>query len=72
MSAAHLHCWPDELPVRPAYFANHYRSNGTPKATYRTEVEALRAADRLGFTGHNAYRCQTCNRWHIGHVRALR
>jgi hypothetical protein len=61
------HCWPDEAPrAAPAYGLSHYRTkNGEPKARDRTETEATRRAWRFG-PDYKAYRCQTCNGWHIG------
>jgi hypothetical protein len=46
---------------------NPYRMVGE-KVRYRTETDALDASARMGFTGHNAYRCRECNRWHVGRL----
>ena len=46
--------------------AEHFRPDGKPKQSYRTEAEAKRAA-----YAHNRdhYRCRFCGGWHIGRRR---
>jgi hypothetical protein len=49
--------------------ASHFTREGTPKTSYRTELEAKSAA-QLAWTLNgaelNAYRCDYCHQWHIG------
>ena len=54
---------------RPFSLGSHWRADGAPKAGFRSQQEALRAANvrRLesGVT-LNAYECDFCSRWHLG------
>ena len=49
--------------------SSHWRSDGRPKVGYRTQSEALSAADeRAEESGVelSAYRCTFCHHWHMG------
>jgi hypothetical protein len=54
---------------RPFSLGSHWRADGAPKAVFRSQQEALRAANvrqlESGVT-LNAYECDFCCRWHLG------
>ena len=55
--------------VRPFSLGSHWRADGAPKAVFRTQQDALRAASGSQFdtgTVLNAYQCDFCSRWHLG------
>ena len=55
--------------VRPESFRSHWRADGAPKTTYRSEAEAHFVADeRRQDSGVElvAYRCGFCSAWHLG------
>jgi hypothetical protein len=49
--------------------SSHFTREGTPKSPYRTQAEAMSAA-QLAWTLNgaelDAYRCDYCHQWHIG------
>jgi len=49
--------------------SSHFKHDGTPKKSYRTQSEAASAA-QLAWTLEgvdlNTYRCDHCYQWHIG------
>jgi hypothetical protein len=49
----------------------HWRADGTPKAAYVSQGEALAVADeRRAETGADlsVYRCELCSAWHMGNA----
>jgi hypothetical protein len=55
--------------ARPSNLRSHWRGDGTPKTTYRSQAEALSVVDeRRQDAGIElgAYRCEVCSGWHIG------
>jgi hypothetical protein len=54
---------------RPFSLGSHWRADGAPKAVFRSQQEALRAANvrqlESGVT-LTAYECDFCSRWHLG------
>ncbi len=51
--------------------SSHWRSDGRPKVGYRTQAEALGAAEERSGEGGvalTAYRCTFCSCWHMGRV----
>ena len=58
---------PPQKPI--GRVASHFTREGTPKNSYRTESEALSAAQfawTMNGVDLNAYRCDYCFQWHIG------
>ncbi len=56
---------------RPPGLGTHWRADGRPKTAYATQRDALSVADeRHHDTGVdlNAYRCDTCSKWHLGNT----
>jgi hypothetical protein len=54
---------------RPLSLGSHWRADGAPKAVFRTQSDALRAADgrRLEWGDDlDVYQCDFCSRWHLG------
>jgi hypothetical protein len=54
---------------------SHWRADGTPKAAYRSQAEALSVADeRRDDTGLElaVYRCEVCSAWHMGNAEGRR
>jgi hypothetical protein len=50
---------------------SHWRSDGAPKSTFRSQGEALGAADERSFeTGVSlkVYQCGFCRGWHMASV----
>jgi len=58
---------------RPLSLGSHWRADGAPKAAFRSQQEALRAANvqqlESGIDLH-VYECDFCARWHLGSSRA--
>jgi hypothetical protein len=58
---------------RPFSLGSHYRADGAPKAAFRSQQEAQRAANvrqlESGVTLH-VYECDFCSRWHLGSATA--
>jgi hypothetical protein len=47
----------------------HWRADGTPKTSYRSEKEALSMADERRWESGvvlSVYRCDLCSAWHMG------
>lgn len=59
---------PEDWP-RQHHIGFRPRFNGVPqeKRWFRSEGEAL---DSPGAKGQDAYRCEYCRHWHLGHKRA--
>ena len=58
-------------PDRSLSLGAHFRADGGPKVTYRTQRDALSVADeRSQDTGVslNVYRCEYCSGWHMGNA----
>jgi hypothetical protein len=54
---------------RPPSLGAHWRADGAPKTSYRSEREALAMADerrRESGADLNVYRCDFCAAWHMG------
>ena len=49
--------------MKTRLLGEHFRPDGKPKQSYRTEVKAYDAAKLHGKT---YYRCSFCGKWHIG------
>lgn len=68
--ARHRSKQPSTIITRGA--GSHFRSDGRPKVTYRTQSEAqaaaLRDMHRFG-ESVNPYKCSDCTGWHVGHAR---
>jgi hypothetical protein len=59
--------WPTGPP--PQSHRSHWRADGAPKTAYRSQRDALSAADeRRQESGVdlNVYRCEICSAWHLG------
>ena len=55
--------------ARPLSPGSHWRADGAPKATYRTQQEALSVADERQLESGvdlNVYQCDLCHCWHMG------
>jgi hypothetical protein len=57
--------------ARPFSLGSHWRSDGGPKTVFRSQQEALRAANvsqiESGTVLH-AYVCDFCSQWHLGNA----
>jgi hypothetical protein len=57
--------------ARPFSFGSHWRSDGGPKTAFRSQQDALRAANvrhiESGTLLH-AYACDFCSHWHLGNA----
>jgi len=50
----------------------HTTSRGRPKVAYATREQAeaqARTMNRRDGAAMSAYRCSTCSKWHVGHVK---
>jgi hypothetical protein len=66
---------PQSDAVRRVNPGAHWRADGTPKAGYRSQAEALSVADeRRHDTGLEltVYRCDVCSSWHMGNAEGRR
>jgi hypothetical protein len=58
---------------RPFSLGSHWRADGAPKAVFRSQQEARRAANvqelESGVT-LDAYECDFCTAWHLGSSRS--
>jgi hypothetical protein len=58
---------------RPLSLGSHWRADGAPKAAFRSQQDALRAANvqqlESGVDLH-VYECDFCSCWHLGSSRA--
>jgi hypothetical protein len=55
--------------ARPFSIGSHWRADGAPKASYRSQGDALSMADerrRASGSDLNVYRCDVCSNWHMG------
>jgi hypothetical protein len=55
--------------AQPTPLSSHFKRDGTPKNSYRTEREAASAAQlawTLNRVDLTTYRCDHCHQWHIG------
>ncbi len=53
----------------PQNLGSHWRADGTPKDSYRSQTEALVVADerrRISGADLNVYLCGFCDAWHMG------
>jgi hypothetical protein len=60
---------------RRTHLGSHWRSDGAPKTSYRSQAEALSMADeRRQDNGVilNVYRCEFCSSWHMGSAEGRR
>jgi hypothetical protein len=71
-NAGKAHRQSSEPAGRIAGLGSHWRSDGLPKAAYRTQSDAVTAA-RMRFEESgvelNVYRCDVCTAWHMGKPR---
>jgi hypothetical protein len=61
--------WRDPEADRAPNLGAHWRADGSPKTAYRSQNEALGAADeRRQESGAelNVYQCDFCHAWHMG------
>jgi hypothetical protein len=61
--------------VRRVNPGSHWRADGTPKAAYRSQAEALSVADERRYdTGLEltVYRCEVCSSWHMANAEGRR
>jgi hypothetical protein len=57
--------------TRSQSFRSHWRADGSPKSSYRSEGEALSVADERhqdSGVALAAYRCEYCAAWHLGNT----
>jgi hypothetical protein len=60
---------PHQAERRPVSSGTHWRADGQPKSTYRSQGEAFGVADeRRAESGVelSVYQCQICGGWHLG------
>jgi hypothetical protein len=58
-----------QADLRPVPIGTHWRADGQPKSSYRSQGEALGVADeRRSESGValNVYQCAICRGWHLG------
>jgi hypothetical protein len=51
---------------------SHWRADGAPKTSYRSQRDALSVADERRIDAGvelNVYQCEFCSAWHIGSAR---